>query len=137
MWKRYLSLCLTVMSLFLLVGCLHQAKPRLEGTYQNDSFWNGTSVSFLFDRQENTYELYIDDRPVDHGSYDEYDEGRYALIGEIREFDIEIEPGNEFKVVIEKIAGETPIELVQKSQIPTRILGHFDDIEEYQELLEP
>src|SRR5690625_797968 len=135
--KRLLSLFVLFLSVLLLAACLHKAKPRLEGSYQSERDVNGKFISFVFERQESAYELYIDNRLVDRGRYDEYDEGKYALFGEIREFDIEVEPGNEFKVVIEKINGDEVIELVQVSQIPTRASGNFDDIEDYQNLLEP
>lgn len=137
MKKAYVTLLIIFMAMFLLIGCLHQTKPRLEGSYQSERDVNGKFISFVFERQESAYELYIDNRLVDRGRYDEYDEGKYALFGEIRDFDIEIESGNEFKVVIEKINGDEVIELVQVSQIPTRASGNFDDIEDYQNLLEP
>src|SRR5690625_3764547 len=125
------------MAMFLLIGCLHQTKPRLEGSYQSERDVNGKFISFVFERQESAYELYIDNRLVDRGRYDEYDEGKYALFGEIREFDIEVEHENEFKVVIEIMNDAQVIELAQVCQIPNRASAKFDDTEDYQNVLEP
>lgn len=97
MSKRALSmLCLFFTS--LMIGCSSSIKLDLHGFYQSNMV-NEYHVQMLFNKEDNNFIEYIDNREVNKGSYEDLSDNKYRVNGDIQSFEIILEEDNSFYIV--------------------------------------
>ncbi|WP_414839573.1 hypothetical protein [Carnobacterium sp. TMP28] len=119
----------------LLVGCSSEIRPILAGGYQSE-IDDGYIVQLGVQPDDQTFSLYIDNREVDRGTYEMKSEGSYLLISADREFDINLTKENSVEIVINQLNNKEPIELKNSSKTPIYFTTEFDDLKEYEKLLD-
>lgn len=132
--KKILSMLLFTGLMISLCGC-QNASPVLEGSYQSEMV-NGYCVQISIERDQKKFFQYIDNRPVQEGTYEALENGAYRFVGSRNEFEIVLSPKNTFEISIPKIKEEGPILLEQVEKVPATFGTEFDDVEKYQALLE-
>lgn len=125
---------LSVFIILLLGGCSSDLVPPLGGFYQSERV-EGYVIQMGIQPEENTFVEYIENREVDRGTFEEKSDDTYLFKGEKQEFEITLSPEDSFEVIIEQINGDEPIELKSIDKVPTYFSTEFDDVEEYEELL--
>lgn len=118
----------------LFVGCSSDSVPPLGGGYQSE-FHQGHIVQMGIQLDDNTFVEYIDNREVDRGTYEEKLNNTYLFKSDKQEFEVILTLEDSFEIFIDQINGKEPIELKNISKTPTYITTEFDDVEEYEELL--
>ena len=85
MLKKFLGLisCLLV---FLISGCAF-VKLTLNGFYQCTTT-DGYHIQMSFDKENNSFIEYIDNREVNKGTYENKGNNTYTLIGDTQSFEI-------------------------------------------------
>lgn len=85
--------------------------------------------------QENTFVEYIDNREVDRGIFEKKSDNTYLLKSDKQTFEITLSPEDSFDISIDQINGEEPMELKNIDKVPTYFSVEYDDVEEYEKLL--
>nr|WP_304214402.1 hypothetical protein [Fredinandcohnia onubensis] len=119
----------------LLVGCASNNTPLLKGSYQSEHV-NGYIVQMTFQPEDHSFIVYIDNREVDKGTYEELEDGLYKINGELQEFEITLNGDNTFDLNVKKLNDGKPITLKNVDATPVYIGTEFDDVDEYKSLLE-
>ncbi|UFT99360.1 hypothetical protein KO561_19680 [Radiobacillus kanasensis] len=132
MKKIFITLSLTIS--FILGGCTSNIQPILKGTYQSDAV-NGYVVQIAFQPDENSFVEYIDNREVDSGAYEKYQENVYKLESNKQNFKITLNEENAFEVIIDTLNNGKPIKLNNIRDIPVYSSTEFDDVDTYKALL--
>ncbi|MCA9765882.1 MAG: hypothetical protein KC455_05640 [Carnobacterium sp.] len=120
----------------LLVGCSSEIRPILAGGYQSEIGNDGYIIQLGVQPDDQTFSLYIDNREVDRGTYEMKSEGSYLLKSANREFDINLTKENSVEIVINQLNNKEPIELKNISKTPIYFTTEFDDLKEYEKLLD-
>ena len=118
----------------LLVGCSSDSVPPLGGGYQSE-FVQGYIVQMGIQPDDNTFVEYIDNREVDRGTYEEKADNIYLFKSDKQKFEVILTSEDSFEIYIEKINGDEPIKLINIDKVPTYFSIEFDDVEEYEKLL--
>lgn len=127
---------LSVFIILLLGGCSPDLVPPLGGNYNSGSIQeDGTYIEIAIQPEENTFVEYISNREVDRGIYEEKSDNVYLFKGERQEFEITLSSKDSFYVNVPQLNEGELIELKNTDKIPTYYLTEFDDVEEYEELL--
>lgn len=132
--KKILGMLLFANLMISLWGCQNTA-PVLEGSYQSEMV-NGYCVQISIEKDQKKFFQYIDNRPVQEGTYEVLENGAYRFVGSRKEFEIVLSQQNTFEISIPKIKEEGSILLEQVDKVPTAFGTEFDDVEKYQALLE-
>ena len=120
----------------ILGGCSSTNEPVLKGSYQSEREGTQYVVQLAFQSDDQSFVEYIDNREVDRGTYEKDKNHRYILKSERQETIITLTPENTFELVINKIHNGEPITLHKINDTPVYFSTEFDDVEEYQALLE-
>jgi hypothetical protein len=120
----------------LLVGCSSEIRPILAGGYQSEIENDGYIIQLGVQPDDQTFSIYIDNREVDRGTYEMKSEGSYLLKSANREFDINLTKENSVEIVINQLNNKEPIELKNSSKTPIYFTTEFDDLKEYEKLLD-
>lgn len=123
-----------VLMIIVLVGS-YGVKPIFKGTYQNEGDINGYFIQLSVDAREDTFVLYINNREVNRGTYEEQEDNLYVMKGDFQEFKVNLQKDNSFEIIINKISKEFPIRLVNMGKEATNFPMTFGDEEEYKQLL--
>lgn len=118
----------------LLVSCSPDTVPILGGSYQSEHI-EGYVVQIVIQPDDNTFVEYIDNREVDRGIFEKKSDNTYLLRSDKQTFVITLYPEDSFKISINQINGEEPIELKNINKVPIYISTEFEDVEEYEKLL--
>lgn len=118
----------------LLAGCSSAIVPPLGGFYQSEITGDYT-IQIGIQPEENTFMEYIENREVDRGIIKKITDDKYLFESEKQEFEITLTSDDTFEVQIAQINGGDPIELKNIDKVPTYITTEFDDVEEFEELL--
>ena len=118
----------------LLGGCSSDTVPPLGGSYQSEGV-EGYIVQMAIQSQENTFVEYIDNREVDRGIFEKKSDNTYLLKSDKQTFEITLSPEDSFDISIDQINGEEPMELKNIDKVPTYFSVEYDDVEEYEKLL--
>lgn len=132
--KKVQKLSLFIL-LLLLTACGPYIPPQIEGSYQSEII-NGENVFVSFRKEDKLFVEYISNREVDQGTFEELEDNRYRLISDKQDFEIRLNPDNSFEIVIEKLNGDEPIELEKMSDTYSGFSTAFDDVEEYESLID-
>ena len=111
-------------------------KPSLKGFYQTEKDVNGYYVQFSINHYDNSFILYIDNREVDRGIYENIENRLYRIKSEKQNFEINLNKDNSFEIYIKKINNGNPILMKNISEIPTTISTEFDNLEDYKTLID-
>lgn len=131
---RKIKVLLISVMFLLLVGCFSNPYPTLRGSYQSERV-EGYIIQFAVQPEDNTFVQYIDNRAVAHGVVEKKSDNTYLFKGDKQEFETTLSPDNTFEVSIAQINDGEPIELENLGHAPTYFSTEFDDVEEYEELL--
>lgn len=118
----------------LIVGC-NPPQPELKGGYQSDKHYSGHMVQLSFQPEDDTFVYYIDNREVDKGTYALKEPGVYELNGDNQAIDIHLSTDNSFALYINQLNGNDPIIMNNLGDVPVYFGTEFDDVEEYEALL--
>ncbi len=78
--RNILKTVLSLVIIFMLVGCTSNTKPLLKGFYQTEKHVNGYVVQITIQPEDKSFIEYIDNREVDRGTYDEKTENDKYLM---------------------------------------------------------
>lgn len=131
---KKIGLLLSFVFGLLLTSCSSGIIPPLGGFYQSEINQEYV-VQVGIQPEENTFVEYIDNREVDRGTVKKIADDNYLLKSDKQEFEITLTPDDSFEVRIAQINGGEPIELKNNGKVPTYITTEFDDVEEFEELL--
>lgn len=120
--------------IFLTAGCSSNLAPRLAGSYQSIHV-EGYIIQIAVQPEDNTFIQYIDSREVNRGVVENQSDNMYVFEGTNQVFEVTLSSDNTFEVSIAQISDGEPIELENISEVPTYSSTKFDDVEEYEELL--
>lgn len=132
--KKTGSFLLSFIVLFL-VSCSSNTVPPLGGSYQSELVEEYV-VQMGIQPDDKTFVEYIDNREVDRGTYEEKSDNVYLFKGEKQEFEITLSSEDSFQVIIPQLNEKEPIELKNIDKVPTYSSTEFDDVEEYEKLLD-
>lgn len=132
--KKTGSLLLSFIVLFL-VSCSSDTVPPLGGSYQSELVEEYV-IQMGIQPDDKTFVEYIDNREVDRGTYEEKSDNVYLFKGEKQEFEITLSPEDSFYVIIPQLNEKEPFELKNIDKVPTYSSTEFDDVEEYEKLLD-
>lgn len=126
---------LLLFTLLVVVACSSKTIPPLAGGYESE--WvDGYLVSIGIQPEEKKFVEYIDNREVDRGSYEKKSDQLYLFKSDKQEFEITLSPADSFTIVIPKLNEGDEIELKNRTKTPSFYKTEFDDLEEYEKLLE-
>ena len=131
---RKLKIIVMSFVLISLVGCSEKMAPRLAGSYQSELV-DGYVIQLAVQPEDNTFVQYIDNREVDRGVVESQSGSTYLFIGNKKEFETTVSVENTIGLSIAQINDGNPIELENLSEVPTYFSTEFDDVKEYEELL--
>lgn len=134
--KIFCQLFLAIFLIALLGGCTSSKIPALKGGYQSEMLDGGYYIQMSFHPDNNRFVQYINNREVDKGTYEEVNDGVYNLNSDKQQFEIKITSDNSFDVIVGKVNGGKPVEMINHSDTPVYFSTIFDDIDEYETLLE-
>lgn len=122
---------------FILVfsGCSSDTVPLLGGSYQSEPV-EGYVIQMGVQADDKTFVEYIDNREVDRGTYEEKSANVYLFKGEKQEFEATLSPEDSFHVAVNQLNEGGPIALKNIDKVPTYFSTEFDDVEEYEKLLQ-
>lgn len=83
----------------------------------------------------NSFVEYIDNREVDRGIFEKKSDNTYLFKSGKQEFKITLSPKDSFEIRIDQINEGEPIELKNIDKVPMYFATEFDDVEEYERLL--
>lgn len=132
---KKLTISLFMIIALFLVGCSSKNPSILEGSYQNEKVESGHFVSLVFYPDDSSFIELIDNRKVDSGTYEKKSENTYLLKSSKQEFEITLTNEDTFEITIDKINSGKSFQLKNTSKDPGEITTEFDDIEEYEKLL--
>lgn len=118
----------------LLIGCSSKIVPPLGGFYQSERV-EGYVIQMGIQPDDNTFVEYIDNREVDRGTIEEKSDNTYLFKSDKQTFEIVLSAEDSFEIIIEQINGEAPIELKNLDKVPTYFSTEFEDVEEFEKLL--
>lgn len=135
--KRKIFSILIFSVTLLLIGCSSsKANLPLHGFYQSDAV-NGYHVQISFNKTDNSFVEYIDNREVDKGNYEiSKKDNTYKLSSDRQNFEISLKEDNSFDLTINQLNKGKPINMKNISDMPSSFGTEFDDIEEYKKLLD-
>lgn len=135
--KRNIFSILIFSVTLLLIGCSSsKANLPLHGFYQSDPV-NGYHVQISFNKTDNSFVEYIDNREVDKGNYEiSKKDNTYKLSSDRQNFEISLKEDNSFDLTINQLNKGKPINMKNISDMPSSFGTEFDDIEEYKKLLD-
>ena len=135
--KRNIFSILIFSVTLLLIGCSSsKANLPLHGFYQSDPV-NGYHVQISFNKTDNSFVEYIDNREVDKGNYEiSKKDNTYKLSSDRQNFEISLKEDNSFDLTINQLNKGKPINMKNISEMPSSFGTEFDDIEEYKKLLD-
>ena len=119
--------------MLVLVGC--NAQPKLRGFYQSETDVNGYFIQISIQQNDNTFVEYISNREVDRGTYEEIEVGKYQMKSDKQEFTIDLNKDNIFHITISKLNNGNPIKMINLGDVPVSFPDHFDNVDEYKELI--
>jgi hypothetical protein len=134
MRKKALSILCFAVTL-LMIGCSSSIKRGLDGFYQSEVV-NGYHVQMTFNKADNSFIEYIDNREVNKGSYENLKDNTYKVNGDTQSFEIILGEDNSFEITINKLNDGNPIKMKNIAGDPTYVRTGFDDVEEYKKLLD-
>lgn len=132
--KKIIILSLAIVLLF--TGCTHKTKSILNGSYQSEKDGIGKVIQLSFQKDDNSFIEYIDNREVDKGTYEKTNTNVYKIKSDKQDFEITLSAKNSFEITINKLNDGKPIQLQNISDTPTFFSTKFDDIAEYKALLD-
>ena len=132
---KKIIISLLLMISIVLVGCSNDTDSVLEGSYQNETVKDGHFVTLTFYPDDSSFVELIDNRKVDSGTYEKESSNVYLLKSEKQEFEIDLNKDDTFEITLDQINGGKPFQLKNTSKDPGEIATEFDDIEEYEKLL--
>lgn len=128
------NICLiSFLFIFFITGCA-SAKATLNGFYQCTTT-DGYHVQLSFDKKNNSFVEYIDNREVNKGTYEHKGNHTYELTGDTQSFEITLNDKNYFEMRMKKINNGESIKMDHIANTPTYFKTDFNDIEEYKKLL--
>lgn len=130
--KHIIKIILAFIVLIILISI--RPHPKLIGFYQSDIV-NGHHVQLSIWNRDGTFTMYIDNRGVLMGRYEEKDDSKYELIGENRSYAIELDRKNSFVITINKLNDGEPFVMENISFTPTHFPPDFGDEDMYREWL--
>lgn len=133
MLKKILCL-ISFLLIFLISGCV-SAKLTLNGFYQCTTT-DGYHIQMSFDKKNNSFVEYIDNREVNKGTYEHKDDNTYTLTGDTQSFEITLNDKNYFEMIIKKINNGESIKMDYIDNTPTYFETDFNDIDKYKKLLD-
>lgn len=135
--KRNIFSILIFSVTLLLIGCSSsKANLPLHGFYQSDPV-NGYHVQISFNKTDNSFVEYIDNREVNKGMYEILKkDNTYKLSSDRQNFEISLKEDNSFDLTINQLNNGKPVNMKYISDEPSNFGTKFDDIEEYKKLLD-
>ena len=131
---RKIKIILTSLMFFLVVSCSSNSAPLLGGSYISERV-EGYVIQIAIQPEENTFVQYIDNREVDRGVFEKQSENTYLFKGDKQEFETTLTSEDSFEVSVAQINDGKLIELINESKVPAYFSTEFDDVDEYEELL--
>lgn len=132
--KKNIFLVLIITMIISVFGCL-SSNPKLKGFYQSEV--NGYHVQILIQKKDSRFIEWIDNREVDRGTYKKDDNNFYSMNSGKQNFKIELNDDNSFEIIIKKLNNGNPIIMKNINVEDTTIsFGEWDDVDEYESLLE-
>ena len=130
---RFVLMIILMVSIF--IGC-GQKQQVLKGAYQSDLSKVGYAILLSFSQEDNSFVEYINNRKVDSGTFEEVESNTYRLLSEKQDFEIVLNEDDVFDISLKKINGGEPVQMIKVGDIPIEFADEFNDVEEYQELLD-
>ncbi|MCM3711945.1 hypothetical protein [Sporosarcina luteola] len=131
--RNIITSTLLSMVVLVLAGC--NAQPKLKGFYQSETHVNGYYIQISIFHNDNAFVEYIDNIEVDRGTFEEIETGKYLMTSDQQQFTIDLTKDNTFHMTIIKLNDGNPINMVNLGDVPVTFPVHFDDVEEYKELI--
>lgn len=126
---------LLLFAILVLFACSTKTVPPLGGGYESELV-EGSVVFMGIHPEEKTFVEYIDNREVDRGVYEKKSDERYLFKSDKQVFEIAISTVDSFEVKIPQLNEGQGIELKNRTKTPSYYKTEFDDVEEYEKLLE-
>lgn len=119
----------------MLVGCSTDTTSVLAGSYQNEATINGHFICLAFYPDNSRFVELIDNRKVDSGTFEKKSGHTYSLKSEKQEFEIILNQDDTFEITLDQLNDGKPFQLKNTSKDPGEIVTAFEDVEEYEKLL--
>lgn len=124
---------------FTLAACDGQVKQEQtlrHGFYQSEALVDNHRLQLNIDQNQQTFTMYIDNRLVNEGTYQDLPEGDYQLNGN-QQTDLLTVANGEATVLFPKLNGDERIVLMYIDSALVSFDTEFDDVETYQALIKP
>ncbi|MTI71387.1 MAG: hypothetical protein FH751_14160 [Firmicutes bacterium] len=131
------KLTLTILSIIIILILWRYSymQPTLKGFYQSEV--NGYHIQMLIREDDNTFIEWIDNREVDRGTYEKFENNSYRIKSNKQSFEIILNDNNSFEMIINKLNEGKPINMKNISTDDYMIsFGKWDDVDEYIYLLD-
>ncbi|SEK49833.1 hypothetical protein SAMN04488700_1642 [Carnobacterium iners] len=132
---KKIVISLLLMISIVLVGCSPDTASVLEGSYQNETVEDGHFVSLAFYPDDSSFVELIDNRKVDSGTFEKKSDNIYLVKSEKQEFEIILDKDYTFEITLDQLNDGKPFQPKNTSKDPGEIATEFDDVEEYEKLL--
>lgn len=108
----------------------------MKGFYQSTKNIDDYFVQISIWKDDSTFVEYIDNREVDRGTYEKVKKNVYKLKSEKQNFEITLNKGRSFEIIVKKLNGGKPIIMEKIDTVPTNFPQRFNDVDEYRSLLD-
>ena len=130
--RKIIIITLVLSIILVLAGC--NSQPQLRGFYQSEM--NGYHIQLSIEHDDKVFVEFIDNREVDKGTYEETEVGKYLMTSDKQKFTIDLNSDNSFHITLKKLNDGNPIKMINIGDVPTTFSTEFDDVEEYEALLD-
>lgn len=130
------TIILVIVLAIVIIGRNYSSKSHnLRGFYQKEV--SGYHIQMLFQEADNNFIEWIDNRPVDKGTYEKIDDNLYRISGELQNLEIELRKDNSFELIISKLNNGEPILMENITPKDHSVsFGEWNDVEEYRSLID-
>ena len=132
--RKIIITTLVLSIILVLAGC--NSQPQLRGFYQSEKDMNGYHIQLSIYHEDKVFVEFIDNREVDKGIYEETEVGKYLVTSDKQNFRIDLNSDNSFHITLKKLNDGNPIKMINIGDVPATFSTEFDDVEEYEALLD-
>lgn len=133
--NKIILLFLSILLIIGITGCSFRGESGLHGFYQSEVI-DGYHIQMSFNKADNSFTEYIDNREVNKGTYENLNDNTYKVNGDTQSFEIILEEDNSFEITINKLNEGSPTKMKNIGGEPMYFGTEFDDTKEYKNLLD-
>lgn len=135
MKKLFFSI-ISLIGILIISGCTGKNNASLSGFYESERTFDNYVIQISIQPDEKSFVQYIDQREVNSGTYEEFGDEKYKLVGDNQTIEIALEKKNSFEIIIKNVNDGNPIVMKNVDKVPVYYSTQFDDVDKYKSLVE-